>query len=289
MTDTATHAGQDVEVNGITIHYTTWGEAVAGHTVLLVHGLTGNGRAWSALAPRLASRGWSVVAPDLRGRGHSSKPAHGYGIPYHADDLLALCDALELPHVALVGHSLGAQIGLYLTALYGERIEKLVLIDAGGPFPEDTVAAITASLKRLETVYPSLAAYLETMSASPIHSWETFWEEYYRYDAEHHPDGSVTSRVPKAAIDEELRVLDLAIRLDLLPEQVRVPTLIARATVGMLGPDRGLILPVEQAGRLAEAIPDSRVVEVEGTNHYTILTSERLHSEVADFLDGARG
>ena len=94
MTDAIAHTEQDVEVNGITLHCTTWGERTAGRTVLLVHGLTGNGRAWAALAPQLAARGWFVVAQDLRGRGRSSKPPHGYGIPYHADGLLALCDAL---------------------------------------------------------------------------------------------------------------------------------------------------------------------------------------------------
>src|SRR6185312_11155918 len=53
-------------------------------------------RALRDLGPRLTERGWYVIAPDLRGRGWSGKPPHGYGIPYHVNDLLALTDALGL-------------------------------------------------------------------------------------------------------------------------------------------------------------------------------------------------
>ena len=97
-----------------------------------------------------------VIAPDPRGRGLSAKPPHGYGLPFHANDILTLCDTLDLPTVHLVGHSLGAVIGFYLATLYSQRVGKLVMIDAGGKIPEDTLQTITASVNRLGTVYPSL-------------------------------------------------------------------------------------------------------------------------------------
>src|SRR5579864_8146747 len=100
------------EVNGINLHYVTWGQFTRPErAVLLVHGLTANYLGWTQLGSTLASRGWYVIAPDLRGRGQSDKPPYGYGIPYHANDLLALCDTFDLPTVHLVGHSLGARIG----------------------------------------------------------------------------------------------------------------------------------------------------------------------------------
>src|SRR5437660_9697641 len=97
------------------LHYATWGEYTdPEHVVLLVHGLTANHRTWTVLAPALANQGWFVVAPDLRGRGLSARPAHGYGLPLHAGDLLTLLDSLKLSMIHVVGHSLGAIIGLYL-------------------------------------------------------------------------------------------------------------------------------------------------------------------------------
>src|SRR5574340_1220223 len=102
------------EVNGINLHYVTWGEFTRPErAVLLVHGLTANHLEWAKLGPALAEQGWFAVASDLRGRGQSEKPPHGYGIPYHVNDLLALCDVLNLSQVQLIGHSLGAQIGYF--------------------------------------------------------------------------------------------------------------------------------------------------------------------------------
>jgi pimeloyl-ACP methyl ester carboxylesterase len=274
----------DVELQGIALRYATWGQAKGdGEAILLIHGLTSSSLAWARLAPTLASAGFFVVAPDLRGRGHSSKPPHGYSIPQHAHDLLTLCDMLDLPTVHIVGHSLGAQIALYLAAMYPERVSRLVLIDAGGTFPPDTREAIGASLARLDTVYPSLDEYLSAMSRSPAHPWDAFWEAYYRYDATVHTDGTVTSRVPRAAIEEEMHALDL-LDLDRLPLAVRAPTLILRAPVGLLGPDRGLVLTTQAAEWLRETIPNSQVEDIPDTNHYTILLAEDLERHVITFL-----
>jgi pimeloyl-ACP methyl ester carboxylesterase len=167
--------------------------------------------------------------------------------------------------------------------MYQERVSRLVAIDAGGTLPPDTREAIGASLARLGTVYPSLDAYLSAMSRLLVHPWDDFWEAYYCYDAALQPDGCVTSRVPRAAIEEEMRALDL-IDLDRLPHLVDVSTLILRATVGLLGPDRGLVLTAQGAEQLREIIPDSRRVEVPGANHYTILLAEELERSILAFL-----
>src|SRR5205085_8245321 len=114
MTDAATPREQTFDLGRVSLHVATWGtRAAPAGAVLLVHGLTASSREFVDLGPALAAAGWYVVAPDLRGRGRSSKPPHGYGLPFHADDLLALCDQLALQRVHLVGHSLGALIGLY--------------------------------------------------------------------------------------------------------------------------------------------------------------------------------
>jgi pimeloyl-ACP methyl ester carboxylesterase len=275
---------RDVALSGVSLRVTTWGEAAGPErTVLFVHGLTANSQTWADLGPRFAAAGWHAIAPDLRGRGLSEKPAHGYGLPFHAADLLDLLDGFGLPSVNWVGHSLGALIGLFMAAVHRGRIAKLVLVDAGGKLPADTIEAIAPALARLGVTYPSLDAYLEKMSASPAHPWDPFWERYYRYDAETLPGGAVTSRVPKRAIDEELAT-NWTIRTDALPEVVRTPTLIVRATVGLLGPDRGLLLPAEEAQRLISVIPGSRAVDVPDANHYTVIQSSRFAGVLQEWL-----
>ncbi|HEY7169925.1 MAG TPA: alpha/beta hydrolase [Vicinamibacterales bacterium] len=286
MTDAAASREQTFDLAGVSLRVTTWGELTApGRGVLLVHGLTASSREFVDLGPALAAAGWCAIAPDLRGRGRSSKPAHGYGLPFHADDLLALCDRLALQRVHLVGHSLGALIGLYLAALFPARLDRLVMIDAGGRIPEDTQQAIAASVNRLGVVYPSLDAYLDAMRLLPMFRWNAFHEQSFRYDAEVHADGTVTSCVPRSAIEQEAAAVGV-IRTEGLPAFVRQPTLVLRAALGTLGPDRGIVLPREEAERLRTVMANCRIVEIPDTNHYTIVESPKCQEAVLGFLAG---
>ena len=275
---------RDLEINGINIHYATWGEFTRPRrTVLLVHGLTASSYSWNVLGPALAEGGWYAIAPDLRGRGLSAKPAHGIGIPFHVNDLLTLCDALSLPAVHLVGHSLGGLISLYLSAIYPQYVRRLVVVDAGGRLPEDALQSIAASLKRLGQIYPSLDAYLDERRQIPVHQWNPFWEEYYRFDAQAQPDGTVMSRVPKAAIDEELTI-NATLQVDTFMARIQAPTLLLRAPLGILAPDKGFILTAEEAQRVCGIMPGCRAVDILNTNHYTIGISDVFVREVLGFL-----
>ncbi len=284
MKETMLAVERDIEVNGINIHTNSWGQFTTPEkAVILVHGLTANSMEWAELGPFLAQQGWYAVAPDLRGRGLSDKPLHGYGTPFHANDLLALGDCLGLTRLNIVGHSLGALITLFLAAVHPERAGKLVLVDAGGVIPQDTAQALAPAIVRLDNVYPSLEVFLQTMSKIPLFQWGPFWENYFRYDALVRPDGTVTSRVARATIEEE-NFVTVNLRLEVLPNYIKSPTLITRATVGLLGPGRGLILPAEEADRMRGIISGSRVLEIPDTNHYTIVLSEMFKREVAGFL-----
>lgn len=271
-------------IGGISIHYATWGNLAApDRAVLLVHGLTATHREFADLGPKLAALGWYVIAPDLRGRGLSAKPKRGYNIGVHASDLLALCDKLGIGKVTLIGHSLGAVISMYMAVLFPQRVAKIVMVDAGGKIPDDTEKAIAASVNRLGTIFPSLDAYLAAMSALPVFTWNPFWEQYFRYDAEAQPDGTVISRVPRAAIDEEITALYFTKSED-LPSFVKVPTLVARADTGILAPDKGVVLPREEAERLQRVIPDCTWVDIPHTNHYTIVIAPEFLEAVTSFL-----
>ncbi len=275
-------------IGSMSLHFATWGQRTSlDRIAVLIHGLTASSREFMSLGPTLAAQGWYVIAPDLRGRGLSAKPPHGYGIPFHANDILTLCDHLGITTFDAIGHSLGAIIGMYLAAMYPDRTRKLVMIDAGGKIPDDTQQAIAASVNRLGTSYPSLDGYLATMRQLPMLQWNDFWENYFRYDAEVHPDGTVTSRVPRAAIMEEMAAL-AALRSEDLPNAVRQSTLVLRATIGLLGPDRGFILPLEEAERLQAIMPNCRAIEVPDTNHYTIVETTLLRDAIVEFLHDAQ-
>lgn len=98
---------------------------------LLVHGNWGTSVWWLPVMTALTRgdrRPRPLYAPDLRGRGETMGPDEGYAIPSLARDLAGLLDALEIPRVHLVGHSLGSAIAMQLALDHPERVASLAVI-----------------------------------------------------------------------------------------------------------------------------------------------------------------
>ena len=73
----------------------------------------------------------AVVAVDLRGHGESSRPdpgPGGYDIPVLAEDVRAVVQASGLTRPVLVGHSLGALVGLACAA-DSDSFAAVVMVD----------------------------------------------------------------------------------------------------------------------------------------------------------------
>jgi pimeloyl-ACP methyl ester carboxylesterase len=94
--------------DGIEIAYEVTG---AGPTLVLVHGLTEDHRAWDPLVPDLATD-HAVVAVDMRGHGRSAR-ASAYDPMVMADDIAAVLATAGLVDPLVVGHSMG---GIVVTA-----------------------------------------------------------------------------------------------------------------------------------------------------------------------------
>lgn len=104
-----------------------------GKTVVLLHGKNFNGAYWKTTIEALTRQGYRVIAPDQIGFGKSSKPV-GYQFSFQqlAQHTRAILTALQLDHVAVVGHSMGGMLAVRFTLMYPELVEKLVLVDPLG-------------------------------------------------------------------------------------------------------------------------------------------------------------
>lgn len=256
--------------DGIKIQLAVW--EGKGKPILCIHGLTANCRCWDLIASALAPH-HKVIAMDLRGRGLSDSPQSGYSVDHHCKDVLALIEDLGLERLVLMGHSLGAFISLVFTALFPQRVERLILVDGGGKLTENQMAKVFAGIKpsldRLGQVFPSFESYVSTMKQAPfLKPWNSFLENYFRYEVEE-VEGGVRSRVHPQHIEEEATNLRKVDTVQFYSKALS-PTLILRATKGMLAED-DFVLPEEAAERMVREIPSAKRVDLEGTNHYSIL------------------
>jgi pimeloyl-ACP methyl ester carboxylesterase len=114
------------EANGIRIHYLRTGGAKP--TIVLLHGLAGNGATWTELARALEGE-FDVVMPDARGHGGSSAPSRGYRYDDLANDVIGLIRGLELSRPVLLGHSMGGMTAALVASRRAEHLRGLVLVD----------------------------------------------------------------------------------------------------------------------------------------------------------------
>ena len=137
-----------------------------GDAVLLLHGLSDSSFSFSRVLPLLPPT-LRVIVPDQRGHGNSDRPRRSYSMDEFALDALELLDALEVPRVTVVGHSMGSFVARKVAAFAPGRIERLVLV-AGGPTGNNAaVREIAAEIGKLtDPVDPAFVRAFQLATSS---------------------------------------------------------------------------------------------------------------------------
>jgi|GEM_PF-1855868 len=117
-------------VGDLTFQYSDWGPP-NGPVVVLIHGFNVQSHTWDPIASVLAKEGYRVLTPDLRGHGGSSWTHEGYHVNQFSGDIAALLDQLGVTTCKVVGHSLGARVGIALAGTHPKLVTKLALSDTG--------------------------------------------------------------------------------------------------------------------------------------------------------------
>jgi len=125
----------EVSVNGTRLHYLTCGDP-NGEPLLLLHGRGSAASLFAPILPQLAAQR-RVIALDLPGWGLSDKPPFQGHTAQDALNVwmggaLGLLDALGLDRVDMLGHSMGGFTALGLALDHPDRVNRLLLVDAGG-------------------------------------------------------------------------------------------------------------------------------------------------------------
>src|SRR4051812_32180717 len=115
-----------VRANGADFHVARTGQ---GAPLLLLHGWPEFWLTREPVVARLADR-HTLIAPDLRGFGDSAKPDDPSGADAHADDTLALLDALSMEdRIRIVGLDASGAVMQPLARKAPQRLAGLFLFD----------------------------------------------------------------------------------------------------------------------------------------------------------------
>lgn len=103
-------------------------------TVIFIHGAGMDHTVWVMPSRYFARQGHRVLAVDLPGHGRTEGPPLNR-IEAISSWLNAVCDALDVPSAAVVGHSMGSLVAFAFAATYPQRCRALALLGTSMPMP----------------------------------------------------------------------------------------------------------------------------------------------------------
>lgn len=145
-----------IDLPGVRLHVVLAGPQ-DGPALVLLHGFPEYWGGWLNQIGPLAQAGYRVIVPDQRGYNLSGKPGglSAYRVDVLAGDVVHLMEALGYSKFRLVGHDWGGVVAWTVAALYPQRIEKLVILDA--PYP-----AVFSSVLRSNPAQRRKSSYIFT-------------------------------------------------------------------------------------------------------------------------------
>lgn len=114
-----------VEALGIHTAYYRMGNP-NGRFIILLHGMSTSADSFRETMHELADE-FLLIAPDIPGFGYSDNTVP-YTMPHLIEWLAAFWEALQLPPVALVGHSFGGALAAGFALAYPQDVTRLLLV-----------------------------------------------------------------------------------------------------------------------------------------------------------------
>jgi esterase len=279
MTGHVSYVNKTVVVQGLTLHYLEWGDP-SSPTLIALHGLRGHGHSWDSFSAPMAGA-YHILALDQRGRGDSDWAPDGqYTTEAYVKDLEGFCEALQLRHFILMGHSMGGRNSLVFTARHPAMVTRLIIVDIGPEGDPQGTTRITREIIAAQEAYTSFEALFEAQQKSnPLLSPEVL-RRRLTYQTKTLPNGTIGWRYD-VEIRRQWREDRRPPQEDLWPAIATIPcpTLIVRG----LETD---VLPLHVAQRMVQVMPKAQLAHVEQAAHMVMEENpEGFLRVVRDFLE----
>lgn len=235
------------------VHFEVLGR---GRPLIFLHGWVGSWRYWIP-AMQAASISFRAYALDFLGFGDSARAPGLYSLEHQASLLEALMNSLGIRKAALLGHGLGAIVGLCFAARQPQRIDRLLAIS----LPLEP-AAVNPRLR--STPAPELADWLLARNPNAI---------------------AIRSEAPKtepSAVQASIDALE-GLNMTGLIASLKTPTLLVHGVN-----DPAIAMPRPES--LAQLPSGAHQLTFEESGHFPMLDEpHKFNRLVADFLSLTSG
>lgn len=240
-------------IDGVRIHYQEAGDEEA-PPMILIHGFISSNLVWNEVFLPLANAGFHVIAPDLPGYGYSEKPRNAeYTIAAQARAVLGLMDRLGIEKATIVGASYGGAVAAMLALDCPERVARLVLVGTvSNDEPKKKLLLRLASVPILGDIATPLflgSRWILRKRTEEVYRRLGYPLDERKLEARHHL--LETSNTHHAMIRTVRRWSANRISRD--AHLIRQPTMLVWG-------DQDMHIPISQAFKLRDAIPDARLI-----------------------------
>ena len=250
-----------IQINDIELAYIRQGN---GTPLVLLHGFPLDHHVWHEIVPLLEDT-FDLIIPDLRGFGASTTIDTSYTMDDFASDIDGLLIYLGIEKTAIVGHSMGGYVALAFARLYPKRMSGLGLVASQVlADPPDRKEARYKSAA--EVAEKGVGGVVDTMA--PKFTSDQRLQEFSR---------KIMERQRPAAYIGALKAM--AERQDATPllTSMQYPVVVVHG-------DADMLIPVERAHEVKNAIPSAHFAEISGAGHLPMLESEELTAEALKHL-----
>ncbi|WNG35118.1 alpha/beta hydrolase [Archangium violaceum] len=251
------------------------------HTLIFAHGFGSEQSAWRHQVKAFQDR-YRIVLFDHVGCGQSDFNAyspHRYrGVHAYAEDVLELCEELNLADCTLVGHSFSGMVGVVAALADPSRFRQLIFVKTTPRVLNDPDTGYVGGFSRAE-----LDAFFAAMSSN-YYAWASGFAPLAMGNPERPALGLEFARTlsgmrPDIALAIARIVFQYDHRADL--PRLKIPSLIVHA-----GED--LAVPNEVGEYMARLIPDSKLTTIDASGHLPHLSAPlAVNRALAEYLAAA--
>src|SRR5947207_770880 len=272
--------GHYVQVGGMRLHYLDWGGDGL-PPMLFLHGGALTAHTWDLVCLALRDD-YHCIALDQRGHGDSGWAEDAdYSIGAQLADTKGFVDKLGLDRFILVGMSLGAINSLAFAIAHPERLNALVIIDAGPEIRRPGSSRIRDFVNGVAETVTIEGIIEKALQFNPRRD-PTILRRSLMHALRQQPDGSWKWKYDRRrfqVLDQEKHRSERAALADGL-SRIACPTLIVRG-------GESDVFHEEDGIRLAQRLPDGKFVTVPGAGHTVQGDNPKdLVAELRRFLAG---